>query len=51
MVVKFPIGICQKVIGVKQKQCFDFYNEWTDIAFNNLDKKMYEKLEGSTTNW
>ena len=52
MVVKFPCGICQKTVGKKHNLvCFDLCNEWIHIACNDLDKKTYKLLQGSSTKW
>ena len=52
MGVKFTCGICQKFVGVKHKaiRC-DLFNKWIHTVCNNLDKKTYKHLQGSTTNW
>ena len=52
MVVKFPRGICQKAVGKKHNAvCCDLCNEWIHIPCNNLDKKTYRLLQGSSTKW
>ena len=52
MVVKFTCGICQKTVGLKHKAiCCDLWNTWVHIACNNLDKRKYNNLQESTTNW
>ena len=52
MVVKFPCGICQNAVGRKHNAvCYDLCNEWIHIVCNNLDKKTYKLLRGSSTKW
>ena len=52
MVVKSPCGICQKAVGKKHNAiCCDLCNKWIHIACNNLDKKTYRGLQGSTMKW
>ena len=52
MMVKFPWEICQKAVGKKHNAvCCDLCNEWIHIACNNLDKKTYKLLQGSSTKW
>ena len=46
MVDKFPCGICQKVVGKKHSAVCWLCNacdEWTHIAYNNLDEKLKNK--------
>ena len=52
MVVKFPCGIYQKAVFKKHNAvCCDLCNECIHIACNNLHKKNYKLLQGSSTKW
>ena len=50
--VKFPCGIYQSAVGKKHNSvCCDLCNECIHIACNNLHKKNYKLLQGSSTKW
>ena len=52
MVVNFPCGICQKIVGKKHNAvCCDLRNERIHIACTKLDKKTYKLLQGFSTKW
>ena len=52
MVVKSPCGICQKAVGKKHNAvCCDLCNELIHIVCNDLDKKTYKLIQGSSTKW